>query len=124
MRELRDSAYSQSSSRMASLSISGFVTISKAFRPHFGIRTRWFLFVSNRVRFNITDRRFVGRPVSEIIDRVNAAMLNWARYYRHGTSSRQFNAVRSYAQERLAVLISIKLEFPPPTGHIFKRRCL
>ena len=63
--------------------------------------------IRDRIR-DITDRRFVGLPVNEIVERVNAAMANWARYYRHGTSSTQFGAIHSYAHERLAIFTSNK----------------
>jgi RNA-directed DNA polymerase len=63
--------------------------------------------IRERIR-DITDRRFVGLPVSEIVDRVSAAMLSWHRYFRHGNSSRQFSFVRSYAHERLAIFTSNK----------------
>ena len=63
--------------------------------------------IRERIR-DITDRRFVGLPVNEIVERVNAAMMNWARYYRHGSSSKQFVAIRGYAHERLAIFTSDK----------------
>jgi len=63
--------------------------------------------IRERIR-DITDRRFVGLPVNEIVERVNAAMMNWARYYRHGSSSKQFVAIRGYAHERLAIFTSNK----------------
>jgi RNA-directed DNA polymerase len=63
--------------------------------------------IRERVR-QITDRRYVGLPVNEIVDRVNKAMRSWSPHYQYGTPSECFAIVRSYAHERLAIFTSNK----------------
>jgi group II intron reverse transcriptase/maturase len=55
-----------------------------------------------------TARRFVGMSLETVVTRLNSVLRGWAAYFRHGNSSRKFNAVNSYVNERMAILASNK----------------
>jgi group II intron reverse transcriptase/maturase len=56
----------------------------------------------------MTDRRYVGLSLDTVVGRLNPVLRGWAGYFRHGNSSKKFNAVNSYIHERMAILASNK----------------
>jgi RNA-directed DNA polymerase len=56
----------------------------------------------DRVR-EITDRRWLLRPVDDTVQEVNAFLRGWAGYFRYGNSARHFDAISNYAAGRLAL---------------------
>jgi len=63
--------------------------------------------IRGRIR-QITDRRYVGSSINEIVERLNQALLSWSRYYRYGVPSESFGAIDSYTHECLAIFASNK----------------
>jgi hypothetical protein len=55
----------------------------------------------DRIR-EITDRRWLLRPVDETVREVNAFLRGWAGYFRFGNSARHFDAISDYAARRVA----------------------
>jgi RNA-directed DNA polymerase len=55
----------------------------------------------DRIR-EITDRRWLLRPVDETVREVNAFLRGWAGYFRYGNSARHFDAISDYAARRVA----------------------
>jgi group II intron reverse transcriptase/maturase len=55
----------------------------------------------DRIR-EITDRRWLLRPVDETVREVNTFLRGWAGYFRYGNSARHFDAISDYAANRLA----------------------
>ncbi|MFL5442358.1 MAG: group II intron reverse transcriptase/maturase [Myxococcales bacterium] len=55
----------------------------------------------DRIR-EITDRRWLLRPVDETVREVNAFLRGWAGYFRYGNSARHFDAISNYAAHRVA----------------------
>jgi RNA-directed DNA polymerase len=54
----------------------------------------------------ITDRRWLLRPVDEVTQRVNTFLRGWAGYFRYGNSARHFDAISNYAAGRLALFVA------------------
>jgi len=61
----------------------------------------------DRIR-EITDRRWLLRPVDDTVHELNAFLRGWAGYFRYGNSAHHFGAITDYAVHRLA-------------GHVAKR---
>jgi group II intron reverse transcriptase/maturase len=59
----------------------------------------------DRVR-EITDRRWLLRPVDDTVREVNAFLRGWAGYFRYGNSARHFDAISNYAAGRLAMHVA------------------
>jgi group II intron reverse transcriptase/maturase len=55
----------------------------------------------DRIR-EITDRRWLLRPVDETVREVNAFLRGWAAYFRYGNSADHFDAISNYAVHRVA----------------------
>jgi group II intron reverse transcriptase/maturase len=55
---------------------------------------------------DMTDRRWLLRPVDETVQKVNAFLRGWAGYFRYGNSARQFDAISNYAAGRLTLLVA------------------
>jgi RNA-directed DNA polymerase len=55
----------------------------------------------DRIR-ELTDRRWLLRPVEEVVQDVNRFLHGWAGYFRYGNSARHFGTIRHYALMRLA----------------------
>jgi group II intron reverse transcriptase/maturase len=55
-----------------------------------------------------TPRAYAGRDLAVVVEELNPVLRGWGAYYRYGNSSRKFNAVDRYVQERLAKLASVK----------------
>ena len=55
----------------------------------------------DRIR-EITDRRWLLRPVDETVREVNAFLRGWAGYFRYGNSASHFDAISDYAARRVA----------------------
>jgi hypothetical protein len=56
----------------------------------------------------MTDRRYVGLSLDVVVHRLNPVLRGWSGYFRFGNSSRKFNAIDCYVNERMAILASIK----------------
>ena len=54
----------------------------------------------------LTDRRRLRVPVEEIVQDMNRFLRGWAGYFRHGNSARHFLLMRTYATDRLALLVA------------------
>jgi len=59
----------------------------------------------DRVR-EITDRRWLLRPVDDTVREVNMFLRGWAGYFRYGNSARHFDAISNYAAGRLAMHVA------------------
>ena len=59
----------------------------------------------DRVR-EITDRRWLLRPVDDTVQEVNTFLRGWAGYFRYGSSARHFDAISNYAAGRLAMHVA------------------
>jgi hypothetical protein len=55
---------------------------------------------------DMTDRRWLLRPVDETVQKVNALLRGWAGYFRDGNSARHFDAISDYAAGRLTLLVA------------------
>ena len=55
----------------------------------------------DRIR-EVTDRRWLLRPVEETVGEVNAFLRGWAGYFRYGNSADHFDAISNYAAHRVA----------------------
>jgi len=55
----------------------------------------------DRIR-EITDRRWLLRPVDETVREVNAFLRGWAGYFRYGNSAHHFGTISDYAARRVA----------------------
>lgn len=55
----------------------------------------------DRVR-EITDRRWLLRPVEETVQELNLFLRGWAGYFRYGNSARHFDSISNYAAHRVA----------------------
>jgi len=58
-----------------------------------------------RIR-ELTDRRLLLRPVSEVIQTVNRFLRGWGGYFRRGNSTRHFHAMDAYVLERMSRFLS------------------
>ena len=56
----------------------------------------------------MTDRRYVGLSLNDVVDQLNPVLRGWAGYFRYGNSARKFSAIDSYVAERMAILASNK----------------
>jgi group II intron reverse transcriptase/maturase len=56
----------------------------------------------------MTDRRYVGLSLETVVARLNPVLQGWAGYFRHGNSSKKFQAINSYIHQRMATLASNK----------------
>jgi group II intron reverse transcriptase/maturase len=59
-----------------------------------------------------TDRRYASLPMETVVANLNPVLRGWGAYFRHGNSSRKFNAIDSHVHERLARLASVKHGLP------------
>lgn len=59
----------------------------------------------DRIR-EMTERRWLLRPVDEVTGKVNVFLRGWAGYFRYGNSARHFDAISTYAAERLALFVA------------------
>jgi RNA-directed DNA polymerase len=55
----------------------------------------------DRIR-EITDRRWLLRPVDDTVREVNAFLRGWADYFRYGNSAHHFGTISDYAARRVA----------------------
>jgi RNA-directed DNA polymerase len=55
----------------------------------------------DRIR-EITDRRWLLRPVEDTVQELNMFLRGWAGYFRYGNSAHHFGAISDYAADRLA----------------------
>ena len=63
------------------------------------------------IRAKIRERTHRGRAsweLTEIVEGLNPVLRGWGAYFRHGNSSRKFDAVDAYVHKRLAKLASTK----------------
>jgi len=54
----------------------------------------------------MTDRRWLVRPIDETAQKVNAFLRGWSGYFRYGNSARHFDTISNYAAGRLALLVA------------------
>ena len=54
----------------------------------------------------ITDRRWLLRPVDDTVREVNAFLRGWTGYFRYGNSARHFDAISNYAAHRVALHVA------------------
>ncbi len=54
----------------------------------------------------ITDRRWLLRPVEETTREINVFLRGWSGYFRYGNSASHFDAISNYAAGRLALLVA------------------
>ncbi len=54
----------------------------------------------------ITDRRWLLRPVDDTVREANAFLRGWSGYFRYGNSARHFDAISNYAAGRLAMHVA------------------
>ncbi len=66
-----------------------------------------------------TDRRHVGRPVEDLVGRLNLYLRGWGNYFKWGNSHRKFRHIDLYVYERLERFMRIK---HGPRGHFGARR--
>src|SRR5215217_1343465 len=55
----------------------------------------------DRIR-EITDRRWLLRPVEDTVQELNQFLRGWAGYFRYGNSAHHFDTITDYAADRLA----------------------
>jgi RNA-directed DNA polymerase len=60
-----------------------------------------------RIR-NLTDRRWLLRPVPDVVDAVNRFLRGWTAYFGRGNSTRHFHVIDQYVTERLSLFLSKK----------------
>ncbi len=60
-----------------------------------------------RIR-ELTDQRWLFRPVSEVIQAVNRFLRGWGGYFRRGNSTRHFHAMDAYVLERMSRFLTKK----------------
>jgi RNA-directed DNA polymerase len=66
-----------------------------------------------------TDRRHVGRPVEEVVGRLNLTLAGWCNFFRWGNSAKKFWDVDAYVYERLEKFMRVKHGH---RGHYGRRR--
>ena len=59
----------------------------------------------DRVR-EITDRRWLLRPVEDTVQEINVFLRGWAGYFRYGNSASHFDAISHYAANRVALHVA------------------
>jgi len=62
-------------------------------------------YARDRIR-EMTERRWLLRPVDEVTGKVNVFLRGWAGYFRYGNSARHFDAIGAYATERLVLFVA------------------
>jgi RNA-directed DNA polymerase len=60
-----------------------------------------------RIR-DLTDRRWLLRPVPDVVAAVNRFLRGWAAYFSRGNSTRHFHTIDEYVVERLSLFLSKK----------------
>ncbi len=55
---------------------------------------------------DMTDRRWLLRPVDETVQKINVFLRGWSGYFRYGNSARHFDAISDYAARRVALLVT------------------
>jgi RNA-directed DNA polymerase len=87
--------------------------IVRSFRyPHHDFLARWpsqkaMRTARARIR-ELTDRRWLLRPVSDVVVAVNRFLKGWAAYFNRGNSTRHFHTIDEYVVERLSLFLSKK----------------
>lgn len=66
-----------------------------------------------------TGRRYLSRPVEEVVGRLNMMLRGWANFFRWGNSAKKFWDVDAYVYERLERFLHDK---HGPRGHFGRRR--
>jgi RNA-directed DNA polymerase len=84
-------------------------------------RGRWYLqkwptpramaSIRGRIRER-TDRRYARLPLETIVENLNPVLRGWGNYFRWGNSSRKFDQIDTYVNQRLAMLASTKHGLP------------
>jgi RNA-directed DNA polymerase len=59
-----------------------------------------------------TDRRYARLPLETIVEKLNPVLRGWGNYFRWGNSSRKFDQIDTYVNQRLAMLASTKHGLP------------
>jgi group II intron reverse transcriptase/maturase len=59
----------------------------------------------DRVR-ELTNRRRLRLPVSEVVQDINTFLYGWTGYFRYGHSAERFSKIRQYVRTRIALFIS------------------
>lgn len=59
----------------------------------------------DRVR-ELTNRRRLRLPVSEVVQDINTFLRGWTEYFRYGHSAERFSKIRQYVRMRIALFIS------------------
>lgn len=59
----------------------------------------------DRIR-DVTDRRWLLRPVDDTVREVNVFLRGWSGYFRYGNSARHFDAISNYAAHRVALHVA------------------
>jgi hypothetical protein len=59
-----------------------------------------------------TQRRHASWELEAVVENLNPVLRGWGAYFRHGNSSKKFNAIDSYVHQRLARLASVKHGIP------------
>ena len=62
-------------------------------------------YARDRIR-EMTDRRWLLRPVDEVTGKVNFFLRGWVGYFRYGNSAHHFDAISAYAAERLVLFVA------------------
>ena len=64
--------------------------------------------IREKIRSIVGHRRVLNRSLREVIDALNPVLRGWGNYFSVGNSSRQFQKIDSYVQERLFLYLSKK----------------
>ena len=64
--------------------------------------------VRDKVRSVVGSRQGLHRSLKDVIDQLNPILRGWGNYFAVGNSSRQFQKIDSYVQERLFLFLSKK----------------
>jgi len=66
----------------------------------------------------MTGPRMCFMPIWQLISRINAHLVHWSRYYRHGYSRQAFRSINAYVRERLTRHLRRRSQRPyrPPVG--------
>ncbi len=87
--------------------------IVRSFRyPHRNFLARWpsqkaMRTARARIR-ELTDRRWLLRPVTDVVGAVNRFLRGWAAYFSRGNSTQHFHAIDEYVVERVSLFLSKK----------------
>ena len=55
-----------------------------------------------------TPRGYAGLDLAVVVEDLNPVLRGWGAYFRHGNSSRKFDAIDGYVHQRMAKLASVK----------------